>query len=199
MKPLTLNRIAVDPFDNNCYFVCAGDEALLIDAANNAPALLKRAEELQVRITHLLTTHRHADHVQALAEVLAATGATHFASALDAPSLPVAVDVKLEHGDVLPFAGYEFPVIVLRGHTEGGAALVVELDGVTNIFVGDSLFPGGVGKTDSPEHFEQLFSDVTTRLFDVYDDDTVIWPGHGANTTLGAERGGLDEWKQRGW
>lgn len=63
----------------------------------------------------------------------------------------------------------------------------------------DPLFPGGVGKTWEPGGFEELLADVSGRLFDVYGDDTVVYPGHGDDTTLGAERPHLQEWRQRGW
>lgn len=67
------------------------------------------------------------------------------------------------------------------------------------LFTGDSLFPGGVGKTNSPQDFAQLLGDVRTRIFDVFDDNTVVFPGHGNSTTLGADRGNLDAWEARGW
>lgn len=194
-----LHQISVSEMDNNCYLLAVGDEGLLIDAAADAPALFRLAEEAGVEITAVLTTHRHPDHVQALQEVIDRTGARHYAPYLDAPALPVAPDVELDHGDTIEFAGREFPVAVLRGHTPGGAALAVEMDGTTHLFVGDSLFPGGLGKTSSEGDFMRLFNDVTARVFDVYDDETVVHPGHGDATTLGAERPHLDEWYERRW
>ncbi|MDO4686344.1 MAG: MBL fold metallo-hydrolase [Corynebacterium sp.] len=199
MDELQLHQISVSAMDNNCYLLTCGKQGLLIDAADNAPAILKLAADLGVTITHVVTTHRHSDHVRALPEVLAATHATHIASALDAPALPCPVDVEMHDGDVLAFAGYEFPIRILRGHTEGGLALVVELDGETHLFVGDSLFPGGVGKTNSPSEFQQLLDDVTDRIFDQFPDEAIVHPGHGKGTTLGAERPHLAEWRERGW
>lgn len=198
-EQLSLHQISVSDTDNNCYLLASGEEGLLIDAADDAPAILKLAETAGVKITAVLTTHRHADHVRALPAVLEQTGATHFGPYLDSPALPVTPDVELNHGDTLPFAGREFPVAILRGHTPGGAAIAVELEGVTQLFVGDSLFPGGLGKTSSEGDFIRLFNDVKTRLFDVYDDDSVVHPGHGKATTLGEERPKLDEWYQRRW
>ena len=90
-------------------------------------------------------------------------------------------------------------VAILRGHTPGGLAISADIDGQQHLFVGDSLFPGGVGKTTNPEDFEQLITDVTERLFEVYPDDAIVHPGHGNDTTLGAERPHLDEWRARGW
>lgn len=196
---ITLHHISVGDMDNNCYLLACGSQGLLVDAAANAPALLELARDAGVEISAVLTTHRHHDHVRALSEVLDKTGATHYAAYLDAPALPAAVDVELHHGDTIEFAGHQLPVAILRGHTPGGAALAVEIDGVTNLFVGDSLFPGGLGKTSSEGDFVRLFKDVQERIFDVYPDEAIVRPGHGDPTTLGAERGELDAWWQRRW
>ncbi len=196
---LTLHHISVSDMDNNCYLLAAGSEGLLIDAADDAPALLAMADEAGVTITDVLTTHRHQDHVRALPEVLERTGATHWAAFLDAPALPAPADRTLQEGDTLDFAGHSLPVHILRGHTPGGACLVARIDGTTNLFVGDSLFPGGLGKTDSEGDFVRLYRDVTSKLFDAYPDDSVVRPGHGDPTTLGAERPKLEEWWDRRW
>lgn len=196
---LRLEHISVSEHDNNCYLLCAGSSGLLIDAADDAPALLALADAAGVTIEAVLTTHRHFDHVRALEEVLAATGATHYASYLDAPALPAPADVELHHGDILSFAGIEFPIVILRGHTPGGAALIANIDGQTHAFVGDSLFPGGVGKTHSESDFVRLFTDVKERLFETLPPETIVHPGHGAGTTLAAEAPHLDEWWERRW
>lgn len=185
--------------DNNCYILGSGSQGLLIDAANEADAILDLAKEAGVTITSVVTTHRHADHVQALQQVLDATGAKHYASSLDAPALPAEVDVELSDGDSIGFAGHWLPVRVLRGHTPGGLAIAAEIEGKTHLFVGDSLFPGGVGKTNNPGEFDRLLGDVEKRLFANFPDDAMVHPGHGKSTTLGAERPHLDEWRERGW
>ncbi|WP_080795125.1 MBL fold metallo-hydrolase [Corynebacterium pacaense] len=196
---LSLHHISVSAMDNNCYLLCANDKGLLIDAADDAPAILAMAGEAGVHITKVLTTHRHADHVRALAEVLKETGATHYAPFLEVPALPAKVDVELNQGDTIPFEGHDLPIVILRGHTPGGATLVAEIEGRTNLFVGDSLFPGGLGKTSSEGDFIRLFNDVKQRLFDVYPDDSIVWPGHGRSTTLGDERPQLEVWWERRW
>ena len=196
---LSLHQISVSEMDNNCYLIASQGKGLLIDAAAAPAALLSLASDAGVEITDVLTTHRHHDHVRALKEVLEATGATHWAPFLDAPALPAPVDRELKDGDTLEFDGQQFPVMILRGHTPGGAALAAEIDGATNLFVGDSLFPGGLGKTASEGDFVRLFNEVKTKLFDAYADDTIVRPGHGKPTTLGEERPHLDEWWQRRW
>jgi glyoxylase-like metal-dependent hydrolase (beta-lactamase superfamily II) len=93
-------------------------------------------------------------------------------------------------------------VVHLRGHTPGSIALVWRgPEGAgTHLFTGDSLFPGGVGNTQQDaERFRSLIDDVEARLFDVLPDDTWVYPGHGRDTTLGAERPHLGEWRERGW
>ncbi|WJY67961.1 MBL fold metallo-hydrolase [Corynebacterium auris] len=196
---LSLHSISVSEMDNNCYLLASEGKGLLIDAASDAPALLGLAGEVGVEVTDVVTTHRHHDHVGALTDVLDVTGATHWASYLDSPALPALVDRELNEGDTVEFAGHRFPVHILRGHTPGGLCLVADIDGVTNLFVGDSLFPGGLGKTDSEGSFVRLFRDVKTRIFDAYPDSAVVRPGHGEPTTLGEERPKLDEWWERRW
>ncbi|CAB0923174.1 MBL fold metallo-hydrolase [Corynebacterium diphtheriae] len=200
---ISLHHISVSDLDNNCYLLTTesgqGTQGLLIDAADNAPALLDLAESAGARITAVATTHRHFDHVRALEDVLDTTKATHFASLGDNPRLPRSADTTLGEGDTLHWAGHSLRAHILRGHTQEGLALSIKIDGIYHLFVGDSLFPGGVGKTSTPEEFNQLLSDVKTRLFDVYPDTAVVHPGHGKPTTLGTERPHLEQWRQRGW
>ena len=199
MNALTLHSVSVSEMDNNCYLLACGEQGLLVDAAAEPTTLLAMAESAGVRITDVLTTHRHADHVGALPEILEATGATHWGSFLDAPALPVPPERELNDGDTLDFAGYSFPVHILRGHTPGGAAFAAEIDGTINLFVGDSLFPGGVGGTNGEGDFVRLFTDVKEKLFDQYPDEAIVRPGHGKPTTLGEERPHLEEWWNRRW
>jgi len=91
-------------------------------------------------------------------------------------------------------------VLHLRGHTPGSIALRYDdPEGHTHLFTGDSLFPGGVGRTWSDEDFRTLLGDVEERVFGSMADDTWVYPGHGSDTTLGAERPSLGEWRERGW
>lgn len=198
----------VGSMDNNCWLLCRGGEALLVDAADDAEHLLGLAERLGVRITDVLTTHQHADHTRALADVLKATGARHHGPRLDAEALPVAPDRGYGNDEgsreALDLAGAQLPelglqVVELRGHTPGGLAVLDLADGrVPRAWVGDSVFPGGVGKTNNPEQFEQLLGDVRDRIFTL-PEETRIHPGHGDSTSVGEEKGKVDEWVARGW
>ena len=185
--------------DNNAYLLrCTGTgQGLLIDAANEAGRLIEMIGDTPVGT--IVTTHRHADHWQALPEVQTRTGAVVVAHPADADELPVTVTHRAEHGEVLRFGDCEVSVIHLRGHTPGSIAILNDADGEPHVFTGDSLFPGGVGKTVTPETFTSLLNDVTERLFDRLPDVTWVYPGHGKDTTLGAERPHLGEWRERGW
>jgi len=200
---LTVTKIAVGPMNNNAYLLrCTGTgDGLLIDAANEADRLIELIGDTPVRI--IVTTHRHGDHWQALPEVQARTGAVVVAHPADADELPVQVGRRAEHGEVLTFGNCAVSLIHLRGHTPGSLAVLYDasgrLAGSPHVFTGDSLFPGGVGATSSPENFTSLFNDVTERLFDRLPDATWVYPGHGFDTTLGAERPHLGEWRARGW
>ncbi|WP_440066005.1 MBL fold metallo-hydrolase [Streptosporangium sp. OZ121] len=196
LPALTIAKLAVGPFDNNAYLVrCTqtGDGAL-IDAAAEPDRLLELIGDQP--ISKIVTTHQHGDHWQALEEVARATGASVIAHPLDAGALPVPVDLEVENGDGITVGVVSLEVIHLRGHTPGSIALYYP----GHLFTGDSLFPGGVGNTNKdPERFAQLFADVSERIFDRLPDDTWVYPGHGKDTTLGAERPSLPEWRERGW
>ena len=207
---LRLDVLAVSEMDNNVYLLTASSgEQLLVDAADDAPAverLLAAAGDGRLRT--VVTTHQHRDHHRALADVVAAHRPTVAAGEPDADALPVPVDNRLTHGDVLAVddAGtVELEVIALRGHTPGSVALALsepddaEHPGRVHLFSGDSLFPGGVGRTTSAADFTSLIDDVEERVFARFGDDTVVHPGHGAPTTLGVERPHLAEWRARGW
>jgi len=200
---LTIRKASVSAMANNVYLLtCVHTGAqLLIDAADDAAGILSLLGEGTGTLDVIVTTHQHWDHHRALAQVAASTNATTVAGDADADALPVKPDRRLRHGDTLTFGEVTLEVIHLRGHTPGSVALVYnDPQGHTHIWTGDSLFPGGVGNVQQdPRRFASLLGDVETRIFDVYDDDTWIYPGHGSDTTLGAERPHLHEWRERGW
>ncbi|MFI6158858.1 MBL fold metallo-hydrolase [Micromonospora haikouensis] len=197
---LTITKVSVGPMDNNAYLLRCHDtgEQLLIDAANEAPRLLELVGD--AGLATVVTTHQHMDHWVALEEVVAKTGARTLVHAEDAAGLPIPAQ-PLTDGDTVAVGDRELEVIHLRGHTPGSIALLYrDPAGVPHLFTGDSLFPGGVGNTDrDPQRFGQLVDDVEHRLFDRLPDETWFYPGHGRDSTLGAERPSLPQWRARGW
>jgi glyoxylase-like metal-dependent hydrolase (beta-lactamase superfamily II) len=199
---LTIAKLAVGPMSNNAYLLrcTATEEGLLIDAANEASRLHDLVRFEGPPVSAILTTHRHADHWQALEETVADASAAVYAGEEDADELPVAVDERLHHGDSIDVGDLSLDIIALRGHTPGSIAVLYrDPEGVPHLFTGDSLFPGGVGKTGSPTDFTSLMDDVEERVFDLLPDETWFYPGHGNDSALGAERPHLAEWRERGW
>jgi glyoxylase-like metal-dependent hydrolase (beta-lactamase superfamily II) len=199
---LTISKLAVSDMANNAYLLrcTATGEALLIDAAAEPEALRALIGDADLRT--VVTTHGHWDHHRALPEVVEATGAATVAGTADAADLPVPVQRTVEHGDTVTVGEQTLEVVHLRGHTPGSIALIWRGpdDAGVHVFTGDSLFPGGVGNTwKDPERFTSLIDDVKRRLFDVLPDEAWVYPGHGKDTTIGAERPHLEEWRARGW
>ncbi|MEO5709108.1 MAG: MBL fold metallo-hydrolase [Nocardioidaceae bacterium] len=198
---LTITKFAVSDMSNNVYLLrCRStDEQVLIDAADNAKHILEVVGTDGLR--RVITTHQHWDHHRALPEVVRATGAETVAGTEDADELPVPVDRRVGDGDVVEVGDCRLEVIHLVGHTPGSIALLYDdPDGTQHLFTGDSLFPGGVGNiAGDAARFTSLLDDVSTKLFDRLPDETWFYPGHGDDSTLGAERPHLAEWRQRGW
>ncbi|MGP3685226.1 MBL fold metallo-hydrolase [Streptomyces sp. IBSNAI002] len=200
LADLMISKVAVGPMNNNAYLLrCrATDEQLLIDAAADADALLSLIGGDGIK--SVVTTHQHGDHWGALQAVVEATGATTYAGAYDAEGIPVATDVPVADGDTVRVGRVELTARHLVGHTPGSIALIYDdPHGHPHVFTGDCLFPGGPGRTTQPDEFNSLMDGLEAKLFDVLPDETWVYPGHGNDTTLGAERPHLAEWRARGW
>jgi glyoxylase-like metal-dependent hydrolase (beta-lactamase superfamily II) len=203
---LTITKVAVDKeMSNNAYLLrCrhTGDQ-VLVDAAAEPDVLLPLIGDQG--LTTVVTTHQHWDHHRALADVVAATGAEVVAGEPDADAITeqTGVDVgrRVGQGDAVQVGDCLLEVIAVAGHTPGSIALLYDdPEGNPHLFTGDSLFPGGVGATFGDDAaFAQLIDDVETKIFQRLPDDTWFYPGHGGDSTLGAERPGLGEWRARGW
>jgi glyoxylase-like metal-dependent hydrolase (beta-lactamase superfamily II) len=200
LPQLVITKLSVSEMDNNVYVLrCRRTDAqMVVDAADEAPRILEvvGVDGLQ----QVVTTHGHWDHHRALPEVVRATGAATSVGAEDAGDLPVAVDRRLRDGDTVEVGDCRLEVLHLVGHTPGSVALLYDdPDGTPHLFTGDSLFPGGPGRTTSPQHFTSLLDDLQSKVFERLPDETWFYPGHGNDSTLGAERPHLDEWRARGW
>ncbi|SFJ99483.1 MBL fold metallo-hydrolase [Cellulomonas sp. KH9] len=213
-----LRTASVGPMDNDAYLLtCRATGAqLLVDAPADPDRLLALVREgsPSARLDTVVVTHRHGDHLGALASVVAVTGARVAAGVADADAIEDAtgckVAVRLRHGDHVRVGALVLDVVALRGHTPGSVALALTegpqartpgaVAGRTHLFTGDSLFPGGVGSTQGdPARFARLLADVTSRVVDRYGDGTCVHPGHGEATTLGEQRPHLPAWASRGW
>lgn len=197
---LQITKVAVGPMSNNAYLLrCAlTGEQVLIDAANEADTLLSLIGD--GGLARVVTTHRHQDHWDALKDVVAATGAETVAGERDVEGIPVPTTHPVAAGARVRVGSCELEVIEIVGHTPGSIVLAYDdPDGIVHLFTGDSLFPGGVGKTWEPGDFEVLVGEVESKLFGRFGDDTHFYPGHGNDGTLGAERASIPEWRARGW
>ena len=200
LPALIVTKVAVGPMGNNAYLLeCrATGELCLVDAANEATTLLGVLASRP--LARVVTTHRHRDHWQALAEVVEATGATTAAGRDDVSGIPVRTHEALGDGEDVAVGDVRLQVVTLVGHTPGSIALRYDdPQGTSHLLTGDSLFPGGPGKTSSPGDFTSLMDDLEAKVFGVLPDETWVYPGHGKDTTLGAERPHLGEWRARGW
>jgi len=193
--PYRVTTFSVGPYDNNVYLLAdvKAREALLIDAANEAPRILKELEGLHV--STILTTHGHADHVQALTAVRGSTGARFACHPDDEKMMPIPADHRVGDGEVFRFGDRELRAVHTPGHTPGSTCFTID----DLLFSGDTLFPGGPGNTSGPgASFPTIIQSIRRSLFTL-PDETRILPGHGKSTTIGVEREHLDEWIARGW
>lgn len=194
---LEIHRVVVGPFENNVFVLRCREtgDAVLIDAANEHEQLLEMCQRLGVR--RVLETHGHWDHIQAVPAIREA-GYEVAVMSQDAQMLKdVGYDVFIEDTDVIEVGRLRLHAIHNPGHTPGSVSFRVE--GAPLVFTGDTLFPGGPGNTKSKEgNFDTIIQSLDNRLFTL-PAETIVMPGHGVSTTIGAERPHLGEWVDRGW
>ena len=192
-----VHKVVVGPFDNNVFVVRCRQtgNAVLIDAANEHEQLLALCQRLGVK--RVLETHGHWDHIQAIPAMREA-GYEVGVSALDAPRLKdVGYDVFIDDAEVIEVGKLRLRAIHNPGHTEGSISFAV-VD-TPLLFTGDTLFPGGPGNTTlEGGDFATIIDSIDSKLFS-FDAETIVLPGHGLNTTIGAERPHFAAWVERGW
>jgi glyoxylase-like metal-dependent hydrolase (beta-lactamase superfamily II) len=200
---MIIKRVEVGPFASNCYIIGSEltKEGMLIDAGADAGEIVKNVNKLGLDIKLIVLTHGHIDHIGALKEVKEATGAEVAIHEADAPALqgqrvsdffgfsyqvPPPPDRVLKGGDSIDVGDLHFLVLHTPGHTAGGICLL----GHGVVFTGDTLFNYGIGRTDFPGgSHRQLLDSIHTKLM-VLPDNTVVYPGHGPESTISAERRG---------
>ena len=176
-------KTSCGPLDNNAYLlVCPRTgESIIIDAPAGPEEVLEEAKDTSVEA--ILITHNHGDHLAGLAEMVEATGAVVHAHAADADRLPVPAGRLVNDGDVVTAGSIEVQVMFTPGHTAGSTSYVLG----NHLFSGDTLFPGGPGRTRTPEDFRHIMESITGWLF-ALPDDTLLLPGHGAAGVLGVSK-----------
>jgi glyoxylase-like metal-dependent hydrolase (beta-lactamase superfamily II) len=190
-----IHKVVVGPFENNVFVLRCKEtgDAVLLDAANEHERLLDLCRALGVR--QVLETHGHWDHIQAVPAVRDA-GYRVAVTAEDAAMLPSYDDI-LEDESVVEVGRLRLRTILTPGHTPG--SMCFKLDDAPVLFSGDTLFPGGAGNTEGDAgRFATIIEQIDRKLFTL-PPDTIVLPGHGLDTTVGAERPHLDEWIERGW
>ena len=193
---IEIHQLVVGPMDNNVYVVRCTEtgEAVLVDAAHEHERLLELCHRLGVR--RVLETHGHWDHIQAVPAVREA-GFDVGVTEADAGMLD-GYDFLVEDESVLEVGRLRVHAIHTPGHTPGSTCFRIE--GADVLLSGDTLFPGGPGNTSFPGgDFPTIIESIDRRLFATLPPATLVLPGHGASTTIGAEQPHLDEWVARGW
>ena len=191
-----IHKLVVGPMDNNVFVLRCKEtgEAVLLDAANEHEKLLELCRRLDVR--KVLETHGHWDHIQAVPAVRDA-GYEVGVTTQDATMLP-SYDFVIEDDSVISVGRLKLHTIHTPGHTPG--SMCFRLEGSPVLFSGDTLFPGGPGNTTfEGGDFPTIIRSLEDRLFAALPDDTIVMPGHGDDTTIGAEKPHLQEWVDRGW
>ena len=187
-----IHRLKLGPFDTNSYILTCPltGESILVDAPADPSAIVKASKGTHPR--YILITHNHMDHTGALSELKFKLRVPMGAHRLDAKGLPLRPDILLEDGEKVLFGNRSLKVLHTPGHTPGSLCFLVEKD----LISGDTIFPGGPGKTSSPTDLTLIIQSITSKLL-VLPDDTVIYPGHGNSTVIGNEKEGFAVFSSR--
>ena len=184
MARLSIQKVHVGEKDTNCYVVACADtrEAVVIDPGGDAPKIVSQLDGLTVK--WIVVTHAHSGHIGAKDDVKAATQATTAMHLADATTYLKSAERYLLSTDTLPFGAFQLEVLITPGHTPGGLSYRVG----NHVFTGDTLLAGKIGRVDLPGSSpQQMLLSLHGQLLTL-PDNTVVYPGHGPNSTIGAER-----------
>ena len=178
-----IDRLKLGAFDTNNYILTCPltGNSVLVDVPAEATEILKAAEGTNPR--YILITHNHMDHIGALSELRSRLRIPVGAHRLDAKGLPLRPDILLEDGEEVSCGNMSLRVLHTPGHTPGSLCFLVG----KHLISGDTIFPGGPGKTKSPIDLKLIIQSITSKIF-VLPDDTILYPGHGDSTLLKKER-----------
>jgi glyoxylase-like metal-dependent hydrolase (beta-lactamase superfamily II) len=189
---IQIERYELGPFGTNSYLLrClkTGD-SVVVDAPGDAPKVLDRLEPTNPQ--YILMTHNHMDHTGALAELKSALNVPIAAHAADADRLPILADMLLVDGQEITLGNIRIAVLHTPGHTPGSLCFYTE----GFLISGDTLFPGGPGKTGRPADFKQIVQSLQKKIF-VLPNDTRVFPGHGDDTVLRKEKQAFEAFAAR--
>ncbi|MGD0661818.1 MAG: MBL fold metallo-hydrolase [Syntrophorhabdales bacterium] len=178
-----IERLTLGPYATNSYILTCPDtgDSVLVDAPAEASAIVRAAKETNPR--YILLTHSHMDHIGALPELKSRLRVPVAIHSLDMKALPIQPQILLEDGQEVSFGNVRLTVLHTPGHTPGSLCFLVG----KHLLSGDTLFPHGPGRTNSPADFKRIIGSITGRLF-VLSDDTEVYPGHGNSTILAKEK-----------
>ena len=180
---IRITKINMGPYTNNGYILVCPEtnEGVIIDTPAEPEKLLNAIGNAKIK--SILITHRHQDHLLGFQEITRSVGAPAGIGTEDASALPMPPKLDLKDGDVVKFGNRELQVLATPGHTDGARCFLFG----SHLFSGDTLFPGGPGRTGSPEALRQIIDSITRKLL-VLPDETAVYPGHGEDTTIGDAR-----------
>jgi hydroxyacylglutathione hydrolase len=180
---IQIERLELGPFGTNAYVAtCKGTrDSALIDAPAEANIIIDKLRNTTPK--YIFLTHNHMDHIGALAQLRSKMKLPLAAHASDGKGLTTPPEILVKDGDTLWLGKLMFTVLHTPGHTPGSLCFRVG----RYLLTGDTIFPGGPGKTNSPRDFRQIIKSITEKIF-VLPDGTQIYPGHGNSTVLGKEK-----------
>lgn len=187
-----IEKLELGPFGTNTYILTCRQtlEAVLVDTPGEAEKMLERLKETTIR--YILMTHNHMDHLGAFSRLRSALKAPVAAHGLDSDGLPSPPDRLLNDGDGVSFGKVQLRVLHTPGHTPGSLCFLTG----KYLISGDTLFPGGPGKTKSPAAFKQIVESITSKIFRL-PDETEVYPGHGEPTILRKEKKEFESFSSR--